>query len=98
MALAGMPVDEGIRAGVERASRFGLSAPDEVEESAQGLTRAAIEQANVVLSEGGTTFFAEFVAVSAIARHASGDPELTIDQLVPYLNSTIDVGNCFFHA
>jgi hypothetical protein len=97
-SYAATPVDEGVRAGIERAARFDLSAPEAVSETATAMAERAIETADVIVSDGGKALFVELMTVASIARHANGFDELTISQMSEYLRQTALIVDSFFHA
>jgi hypothetical protein len=97
-SYAATPVDEGVRAGIDRAARFDLTAPTEVTETATAMAERAMLTADVVVSEGGKALFVELMTVASIARYANGFKELTISEMSEYLRHTAQVVDSFFHA
>jgi hypothetical protein len=97
-SYAATPVDEGVRAGIDRAARYDLTAPETVTETATAMAERAMETADVVVSEGGKSLFVELITVASIARYANGFDELTISEMSEYLRDTAQVVDSFFHA
>ena len=110
MGVLGDPVSSGVRAGVERAGRFGLRI-DGAEELlyADGDERYPPElqlpiefTRGLLLREDASLrfceLFAEMVTVAAIARHHYGDPALTESDLEKYVQHSYGIFNSFRHA
>jgi hypothetical protein len=97
-SYAATPVDEGVRAGIDRAARYDLTAPETVTAIATAMAERAMETADVVVSEGGKSLFVELITVASIARYANGFDELTISEMSEYLRDTAQVVDSFFHA
>jgi hypothetical protein len=94
-----------MRAGVERAARYELSAPSSVIDEAvrhfqqivdADRARLFLEQREI--SDQFVELFAELVAVAAIARYVNGEAPLSDEQVRVYLGHTAMFENSFSHA
>lgn len=101
----GDSLDGGIRAGVERAARYELSAPLRVIDETvryfrqildEDRARSFLEQREI--SDQFIELFAELVAVAAIARYVNNDAPLSDRQVREYLSYTASFENSFSHA
>ena len=101
----GDPLDRGIRAGVERAGHYELSAPSSVIDEAVGYFRQIVDDDRAQsfleqreISDQFVELFAELVAVAAIARHVNDEAPLSDGQVREFLSHTAWFENSFSHA
>jgi hypothetical protein len=101
----GDSLDRGIRAGVERAASYELSAPSSVIDETvryfrqildEDRARSFLEQREI--SDQFVELFTELVTVAAIARYVNNDAPLSDGQVREYLSQTASFENSFSHA